>query len=50
MAYFNLDESYPKIGQPEGLTIELMEHQKTIVNAMIQLEKTGRLEADDLKQ
>lgn len=38
MTYRMLDENSPKLIQPTGLNIELMEHQKAIVHEMINLE------------
>lgn len=37
-----------KILQPENISIDLMEHQKTTVHAMLQLEKDGYIDADQL--
>lgn len=46
--YNNLDVTSPKIDQPNELTIELMEHQKTAIKAMLNLEKDGFLYVDNL--
>ena len=39
--YNNLDNLSPKILQPDNVLIELKEHQKTIIHAMLQLEEKG---------
>jgi SNF2 family DNA or RNA helicase len=44
----NLDDNSPKICQPQDINIELMEHQKTAVHAMLQLEKTGIVKAPNI--
>lgn len=43
MNYNNLDENSPKICNPVTLNIELMEHQKTAIKAMANLEDNGIL-------
>ncbi len=48
MIYNNLNENNKKCAQPIDMTIELMEHQKTIVYAMLTLEKTGLIEVYDM--
>lgn len=50
MSYYHLDDESPKIGQPDGVIIELMEHQKTIVSAMTQIESDGYIEANGIDQ
>lgn len=43
MSYRNLNEDSPKITQPSNITIELMQHQKTSVHAMLDLENKGEV-------
>lgn len=42
-SYFKLDENSQSIAQPINFNIELMEHQKKSVYAMLELEKTGNV-------
>jgi len=46
--YNNLDSKCVKIDQPESLKIELMDHQRTAVNAMLNLEKNGIINVNGL--
>jgi RNA polymerase subunit RPABC4/transcription elongation factor Spt4 len=48
MSYLNLNETSLTIPQPSDLNIELMEHQKRSVYAMINLEKNGCVEVKNL--
>jgi len=48
MIYNNLNNDSSKIFQPEQLKIELMEHQKTIINAMMTLENNGYVLANSI--
>lgn len=41
--YNNLDTSCEKIDQPDGLNIELMDHQRTAIKGMLNLERDGYL-------
>lgn len=41
MSYNNLDDNSPKIIQPKNLNVELMQHQKTAVYALKDLESKG---------
>jgi hypothetical protein len=41
MSYLSLDENSQQIIQPDALNIELMQHQKTVIKAMIDLEQKG---------
>ena len=41
MSYNNLDQNNKQIIQPTFIKIELKQHQKTAINAMVQLEKQG---------
>lgn len=45
----NLNQDHNKIIQPDGIKIELMEHQKTILYAMLDLEKNGSVEAKNIQ-
>ena len=49
MSYNNLDETNDRIAQPNGITIPLMEHQKSSIYAMKQIEDTGKVPASDIK-
>lgn len=49
MSYNDLNDNSERISQPPELTIQLMEHQKTIVYAMKQLEFDGKLIANNIK-
>jgi hypothetical protein len=40
-----LDENSPQILQPKLVKVELKQHQKTAINAMIELETTGYVDA-----
>jgi hypothetical protein len=44
-AYYDLDENSPQILQPKLVKVELKQHQKTAINAMIELETTGYVDA-----
>jgi len=46
----SLNETSLKIIQPKDITIELMEHQKTIIYAMLELEKDGVIKANNVDQ
>jgi hypothetical protein len=46
--YSNLDFDNEKISQPLNLKIDLMEHQKTIVKAMLTLESEGFVDVNNL--
>jgi hypothetical protein len=48
MLYNILDDTCDKISQPNNMTIQLMEHQKTVVFAMRKLEQTGKLNANNI--
>lgn len=48
MLFNNLTEDSPKIIQPENITIELMEHQKTAIYAMVTLENHGKISATNI--
>ena len=50
MSYNNLNDSSDKLSQPSGITISLMEHQKTAIFAMEKLEKDGKLYAENITQ
>lgn len=47
MPYNELDQNSDKIRQPRNMTIELMDHQKTIIHAMQELETKGYINVDD---
>lgn len=46
--FSGLNDSYPKAFQPDGLNIELMEHQKTAIKAMEDFEKVDELKIEDI--
>lgn len=48
MSYSDLNEMSPGIPQPFGINLELMEHQKRSVYAMIELETSGKVEATNI--
>jgi SNF2-related domain/Helicase conserved C-terminal domain/Zinc finger, C3HC4 type (RING finger) len=48
--YNNLNENSIKISQPTNIKIDLMEHQKTGIYAMKNLELTGKIKADGITQ
>ncbi|QKF94161.1 SNF2 helicase with zinc finger RING-type domain [Fadolivirus algeromassiliense] len=50
MVYNDLNETSERISQPSGLTIQLMEHQKSCVYAMRKMEDDGKLLANNIKQ
>lgn len=50
MNYNNLNENSKKIIQSKNVKVNLMEHQKTAVSAMINLEKDGILHAESITQ
>src|SRR4029078_6193282 len=50
MLYNDLTENSKKIAQPENIKIELMEHQKTAIYAMKNLEDNGKLYAENILQ
>ena len=50
MSYNNLNEMSERIAQPLNLKIQLMEHQKTAVHAMKNIEKTGLIKAENITQ
>ncbi len=50
MSFTNLGEDCQKIIQPKNINIDLMEHQKTAIYAMIDLEKNGKIKAHGITQ
>ena len=46
--YNKLDSNYPKAIQPENVSIELKEHQKTALYAMKELENNGFIKHKEL--
>lgn len=47
MSYIILNDNDKKITQPESIKIELMNHQKTMVQKMMEIEKTGIIQVKD---
>lgn len=46
--YNNLDATNEKIDQPDSLNIELMDHQRTAIKGMLNLERDGNVYINDL--
>ncbi len=46
--YNDLNEDDTRLSQPTSINIELMEHQKTAIKAMVQLETTGNVKAKNI--
>jgi len=46
--FSELNDSHPKIYQPDELNIELMEHQKTAIKAMENFENIGEFKVEDV--
>lgn len=47
MSYIILNDNDKKITQPSSIKIELMNHQKTMVHKMMEIETTGKIKIDD---
>lgn len=47
MPYIILNDDDKKITQPASIKIELMNHQKTMVQKMMEIEKTGKIKVKD---
>lgn len=47
MSYIILNDNNKKITQPNSIKIELMNHQKTMVQKMMEIEKTGIIKVKD---
>lgn len=47
MSYIILNDNDKKITQPASIKIELMNHQKTMVQKMMEIEKTGIIKVKD---
>ena len=47
MSYTTLNDDDNKITQPKSISVELMNHQKTMIHKMLEVEKSGIIQLKD---